>query len=980
MALIGRAFSTPTTSGRQRFAVPVSGNATVAPATIAVVTSVPTPTVLTGATGFNQPYGDVSALSAEGTGNWGTSAHRVAWWNGYKSRWDMVLPTKVTPAADASDWWIIADAATQSPVAKVLVDGRTGARPDVRWDEPNKKLYVHMASDPGTGGGLMYSYTYNDTTDVYTVSVNGVAVGLDEYGGASGSSLGITPNGYLWVASNEVTAGLRVTRSTDGGATWGSPVTVKSTSVEGKVAISHFVNAGTTYVCVASGENGGGGVARSFHFVYIDSTSSGWGTAGNWTDNSSSIPALGTGTGADDEICMTRDSSENIYITAESEDVNATSPHTGQWIVFKRTPGGTWTKYDLNYNDSATSNKRPTITYDATNDEIYVFAQPFNRERQFYKKAAVASISNLQTAPEVDVLRALAADDFRNAHAPLTVTSASGLFIVSDKNYLTVAYNLLTIAGGVAATATPGTVAVTTSVPAPTVLAAAKPTPAVVAVAAAVPAPTVSSSAIATPAVVAVTTSVPAPAARGAAAPTPAVAAVTTSVPAPTTSGTAVATPAVVAVTTSVPAPSVIVAGNATAIVSTVTATASVPAAVLRSDRVAVVGTVLGAVTVPAPVLASDRLTTPATAAVTTSVPAPSAQGAAKPTPAVAAVSSSVPGPTTSGTAVTTPATVGVTTSVPAPSIVLAGNATASPSTVGVSAAVPAPAVNAGAVATPAAVSVTTAVPGPALHSDRIATPTTATVAASVPAPSASATARSTPAVVGVTSSVPAPTVTAGGDISVGVGTVTVSLAVPAPTTSGTARATTLVVSASSSVPAPSLRSDQTATPATAAAVTAVPSSTIRGSAVVQPATVAVAATVPGPTILAGGSVSVGVLTIAVAATVPAPSSSGSSRATPNAVLVVAGVPGPTLRGSAQPSPSTVLVITLVQTPVVFGGQIGVPVRGPTRKRVLVGPAGLEALEHPNGADGGPPNDTDVLVGAPRAVLLGSGRNGTEEA
>lgn len=64
---------------------------------------------------------------------------------------------------------------------------------------------------------------------------------------------------------------------------------------------------------------------------------------------------------------------------------------------------------------------------------------------------------------------------------------------------------------GVAATVTPAVIAVTVTVPTPTVLAAAVVTPAVVALAVTVPTPTIQSGAVVTPAVVAVTVTIPTP-------------------------------------------------------------------------------------------------------------------------------------------------------------------------------------------------------------------------------------------------------------------------------------------------------------------------------------------------------------------------------------------------------------------------------------------------------------------------------------
>ena len=93
----------------------------------------------------------------------------------------------------------------------------------------------------------------------------------------------------------------------------------------------------------------------------------------------------------------------------------------------------------------------------------------------------------------------------------------------------------LAVAGG-DATATPAAIAVTVSVPAPTVQAQGKPTPSVIAATVSVPAPTIRGTASTTPAAIAATVSVPTPtviATSPDAKPTPATIAVTVAFPVP---------------------------------------------------------------------------------------------------------------------------------------------------------------------------------------------------------------------------------------------------------------------------------------------------------------------------------------------------------------------------------------------------------------------------------------------------------------
>jgi hypothetical protein len=57
--------------------------------------------------------------------------------------------------------------------------------------------------------------------------------------------------------------------------------------------------------------------------------------------------------------------------------------------------------------------------------------------------------------------------------------------------------------------------------------------------------------------------------------------------------------------------------------------------------------------------------------------------------------------------------------------------------------------------------------------------------------------------------------------------------------------------------------------------------------------------------------------------------------------------------------PATIAALSDIPTPFVFGGIPGLPVKGPTYGRSLVGDA----------------NDTEELAGAPRAVPIGAGKN-----
>lgn len=196
-------------------------------------------------------------------------------------------------------------------------------------------------------------------------------------------------------------------------------------------------------------------------------------------------------------------------------------------------------------------------------------------------------------------------------------------------------------------------------------------TPAAIALTATVPAPTVSVSVEATPATIALVVTVPNPAASGAsggeAAPATIALAVVTS--APTVTGGSDTAPAAVTLATTTP--------SATATGSATTSPAAIPLLVVT----------------PAPSAsgASSGEAAPATIALAVTTPVPTATGGSNATPAAVTISATVPTPTGTGDGSTAPATIALAATVPDPTAgsFLAGEA--NPTAVTLAATVPDP-------------------------------------------------------------------------------------------------------------------------------------------------------------------------------------------------------------------------------------------------------------------------------------------------
>lgn len=371
---------------------------------------------------------DTDGLTGE-VDNWGAAQHRVLWYNSYQDRWDAIVPAAAPPAAGQSDWTLVKDINAHVPDYDILVDTRPNARPDTVWDDANKKLYVLMSAI--NGGGKFYAYTYDSVADTYTVvsTVNGVATGVNVMGGNQGSSVMMTANGHLWVAGND--GKLKVTKSTDGGHTWATVANiVDPTNAAGKVALVAFTDSdATNRIGVVCAEDGSANESAVYRFLHIAEDAAGWATAANWTDETSSL-TLDVNTCADDDVCAAVDADNNVYFTCESELIG--SRPSPDWMLFKRVPGGAWTRVDIYMNQiGSVEHKRATLTIDDTNSEIYVFCEIFNKTKIVYRKAALDSVGDLSTADEVDLFND--GSLVYNTHTPANVTSTSDLVALVDQ-------------------------------------------------------------------------------------------------------------------------------------------------------------------------------------------------------------------------------------------------------------------------------------------------------------------------------------------------------------------------------------------------------------------------------------------------------------------------------------------------------------------------------------------------------------------
>lgn len=262
-------------------------------------------------------------------------SRRVAWYNSYQDRWDGLLPQLI----GTSDHYIVEDIIGTPSFTSLELEDRNIGRPTIYWDNTGKKLYV-ASSHTFTPEFWLMDYD-TTTADEYAFVTGSAGSGTSITGMASDDenyplAVTVTPNGDIWCFVL-TTTGLMMQHSDDDGATWETSATnLGASNTSGSVDCNYFENGGTTYVCVHGVENGGGGTVEQY-FYYIDQDHATPTTPGNWTDESSSLPAPDTGQTVDDHNCMCKDSNDKLYIVWKGEG-------TGEDDIklVTRTAAGTW--------------------------------------------------------------------------------------------------------------------------------------------------------------------------------------------------------------------------------------------------------------------------------------------------------------------------------------------------------------------------------------------------------------------------------------------------------------------------------------------------------------------------------------------------------------------------------------------------------------------------------------------------------------
>lgn len=338
--------------------------------------------------GITVATGDLSGLAGN---TWSGSHQTTIWWNAYKNRWDGVIPTSVAAgAAAASHWWITKDV-TGTPSAHLLLHTTTGRFNDCWWDNAAKKLYVLGV---GATNAQFFRFSYDDSTDAYTKIGSTLTLPTPLGGTGKKDVIGKTPNGYLWVGTTGSTNNrFDIARSTDDGVTWSTVKTIKTLDYRGDINWAGFNDGSTNRAAFAMTEDGSVDLTSAqVHFLHIDEANAGYATPGNWTDETSSIPAH-TGTERADDELQAIVYQNNVYITIETEAGSAGNP---QLVVYKRTQAGVWTKHTVNTVASGLGTwKRPNICIVTDTGQLVVVAgRPTTTNEVAYFKASLTNLNS----------------------------------------------------------------------------------------------------------------------------------------------------------------------------------------------------------------------------------------------------------------------------------------------------------------------------------------------------------------------------------------------------------------------------------------------------------------------------------------------------------------------------------------------------------------------------------------------------------
>lgn len=262
---------------------------------------------------------------------WQGKATRVSWWDG--TRWGAVLPTNYGHT-------IYPDLTDLDQVGRI-VDERQDSRVTIVYSDGTLMVL--------RGHGTSSRFSSYDATNDYAPILTDVSVPLTSTNlDASPITLHQSSNGMLWAATL-VGGQVRVTRSSDFGASWATAQTVAT--VGSTTGVAGFANSGGTVVLLATGNDGEGRAVRS-----IDQWSGSYASA-SWT--SETLPDLPSGTTSDDHLDIVTLSDGRVFAVSKTTNGDADT-----WLIYGmvREVDGTWSDHVIvTGGDETTGYTRPNL-------------------------------------------------------------------------------------------------------------------------------------------------------------------------------------------------------------------------------------------------------------------------------------------------------------------------------------------------------------------------------------------------------------------------------------------------------------------------------------------------------------------------------------------------------------------------------------------------------------------------------------------
>jgi len=330
-----------------------------------------------------------------------------------------------------SQWWALAFHAANKRWEIWRYHGTNWISTNVSV-QTGSTYYCDAIVNPATGKLYVFS-SHNSASRFHRFSYLGgtwqrdagypvVVSGFANADGKNPVSLVKAKNGDLWIFRINTNI-LQAKHSTNEGVTWSDTIHVKTglTTANGTTDAVAFTFEGADYAGVAFGEVDA--VGSKFGFLMRSDA----GSENAWTDESAALTFFNNER-ANNQICLTADAGNNVYLLTANGDANGSKPTN---TLYKRTAAGVWEKYKVN-TANALAWKTPALAIDGTHNNLYVMGVNTAALSGEYKTCLIGQESSLENAA-VSTLLSSGGASFDDLSVPAAnVDAIRGLMIGGD--------------------------------------------------------------------------------------------------------------------------------------------------------------------------------------------------------------------------------------------------------------------------------------------------------------------------------------------------------------------------------------------------------------------------------------------------------------------------------------------------------------------------------------------------------------------